>query len=88
MMDGYGSMMGWGWMWLFWALLVIDVVLLVVLTIRLVRGGTSGPSGDPQRYSHSPESLTARQILDQRYARGEIDTDEYTARLRTLDEGR
>jgi len=88
MMDGYGSMMGWGWMWLFWALIVIGVVLLVVLTIRLVRGGTSEPGRDAHRYDQAPGPLTARQILEQRYARGEIDTAEYKERLQTLDEGR
>ena len=88
MMDGYGPMMGWGWMWLFWALIVIGVVLLVVLTIRLMRGGISGSGGDSHRHDQPLGSLTARQILEQRYARGEIDTDEYKERLQTLDEGR
>ena len=86
-MDGYGSMMGWGWMWMFWALIVIGVVLLVVLTIRLVRGGTARHGDDNYRHDHAQPPLSARQILDQRYARGEIDTDEYKERLQTLQEG-
>ncbi len=35
----------------------------------------------------APVSPSARQILEERYARGEIDTEEFTERLRTL-EGR
>jgi putative membrane protein len=35
----------------------------------------------------APVAPSARQILEERYARGEIDTEEFTERLRTL-EGR
>lgn len=60
----------WGWMWLFWALLIGFVVWAAVrlATTRQGRGG------DP-----------ARTILDQRYARGEIDDEEYRRRRRELE---
>lgn len=65
MMDG-GMMMGW---MLIWPLLVlVGLALLGYVAFRLARGGTAGRS--------SP----ARRILDERYARGEIDEDEYQRR--------
>lgn len=73
--------MGPGWGWLFMALLLGGLVLLVVLLVRVLAGGTGGGpasgGGAGQR--------RARQILAERYARGEISTEEYQARLRALE---
>lgn len=64
MMDG--GMMGW---MLIWPLLVlVGLALLGYVAFRLVQGGTAGRSSSPRR------------ILDERYARGEIDEDEYRRR--------
>jgi putative membrane protein len=66
---------GWGWaamsisMLLFWGALVAAGVLLVRTLAR--------PSEGPGR--PSPE-----QLLAERYARGEIDEDEYRRRMATL----
>ena len=66
-------MMGWFWIWP--TLVLIGLVLLGYLTYRLTQGrGTGSPAGRP-----SP-----RQILDERYARGEIDDQEYTKRRTAL----
>ncbi len=67
-----------GWNWFFLALLIVGVILLVVALVRGLSGGrgNSGPAG-PSR---------AREILDERYARGEIDTDEYHDRVQQLGE--
>lgn len=56
-------------------------VLLIVAAIALLRWSraTSRPGAPP-----GPD---ARQVLDERFARGEIDPDEYAARRRVL-EGR
>lgn len=68
----------WGWLVMagtmvaFWALVVFAVVAL----FRGSRGG-SAPVG--ARADHD-----AQQILDQRFARGEIDTEEYHARREVL----
>lgn len=74
-----GSGMGWGW--LFGLLLLGGVIALVVLIVRLVSDGSrrSGAGQHPD-----PERNRARTILDERYARGEIDTAEYQERLRTM----
>lgn len=75
---GYGDA-GWaGWlvmglmMLLFWAIVIGGVVFLVRSTGRN-RGGDGGAGGSD-----------ARRILDERFARGEIDTDEYAKRRQVL----
>lgn len=80
-----GMGMGMGWMWLFWLLLVIGVVLLVVLAVRAVGGGiTRGTSSGGT--APSPARSRAREVLDERYARGELTSEEYRERLQTLGE--
>lgn len=65
---------GWGG----WLMMTIGMggfwILLAVLVFALVRGGRQ--SGTP--------SPNAREILEQRFARGDIDAEEYEARLDTL----
>jgi putative membrane protein len=78
---GHGHLSGWGWfgmtigMIAFWGLLIA----LAVLVYRAFTGDNS-PSGR----NAGPTSTDPRQILAQRYARGEIDEDEYQRRLATL----
>ncbi|GAB3033813.1 hypothetical protein GCM10027052_09050 [Parafrigoribacterium mesophilum] len=73
---GYGySGMAWMWPWmLIGALLSLAVVAaLVVLIVWIARGGRFNaqfPAG----------AGNARQILDERYARGDIDEDDYRKR--------
>lgn len=86
---GAGWMMAWGW--LFLVVLVVGVVLLAVVLVRLLSGGTGrGPDGGAAGGPAGPvaPSGRAREILDERYARGEIDAAEYAERLRVLREGR
>jgi putative membrane protein len=68
--------MGWGWggMWLGPLFMIIPLALLIVALVALVRwmGAGSGNGGGRVR--------TARDILDERYARGEIDGEEYQRR--------
>lgn len=72
-----GPMMGWAWMlvWLaFLAVLVVGVVLVVrALTDR--SGGATGAGGS---------TISAMQILEERFARGDIDKEEFEERRRTL----
>ena len=76
MMFEYGDhMSGWAWVWMglgsliFWALLITGVVLLI-----------------RQFNSHSGhrDRVDPEATLAQRYARGEIDDDEYERRLALL----
>lgn len=71
---------GMGWGWIFLVLLVIGITVLVVALV----GGLGGRRhrSDPGRARRG----RAREILDERYARGEIDAMEYDERRRRLDE--
>lgn len=60
------------WMMAFW----IGLILLIVWTIRSLSGEGHSQAGD--------DRSRALQILDERYAHGEIDRDEYEKRKTTL----
>lgn len=81
----YGNgMSGWGFslmiigMAIFWALVVAGIVAL------LRYAGNSNATTTGATPQHVP---TPQQILADRYARGEIDDEEYTRRMKTLDRG-
>lgn len=81
MWNGWGLGMMWGW-WLFGLLLVVGLVLLVVLLIRVLGGGADRAAGaHPGR---AERRSSARDILDERYARGEMGTEEYQERRRAI----
>jgi putative membrane protein len=57
--------------------MLVGLVLLVVVAMRILGGGisrdtTSGVGGSPR-----PARSRAREILDERYARGELSAEEY-----------
>jgi putative membrane protein len=71
---------------LYAVLLAAGVVLLVVTAVRVLVGGLDdGPdrAKDRTRTANS----RARQILDERYAAGELSNEEYEHRVRVLEEG-
>lgn len=74
MMNGYSSGM-WG-MWLFALLALAGLVILVIVIVRIATGGFKEAEG----------SSTPRQILDKRYAKGDLSTQEYRERLAELGE--
>lgn len=68
---------------LFYAgLLVLGVVLLVVTVVRVLVGGLENGSGQADRPNPAG---AARRILDERYAAGELSTEEYQHRLVVLE---
>lgn len=85
MMGGYGSGMGWSWM--FWLLLIVGV-LLVGLGIWFFSTGMrrGGPTGSLDGRGSGPAGSggTPREILDERFARGELTAEEYQERLKIL----
>ena len=80
MMNGIG--MGGGW--LFGVLIAVGVVLLIILLVRFLGGGVKRDGRDEQD-ARRPSS--ARELLDERYARGELTTEEYQERIRVLGDG-
>lgn len=79
-----GGGFGMGAGWLFGLLLLAGVVVLVVVGVRAARGGIGGP---PAGASSGDRASGSRQILEERYARGELSTQEYQERRETLDGG-
>ena len=76
-MGGYGWDGGWGWggmigMSLFW-------ILIVVAIVALVRGLWGGGASSERR-----QEKTALDILKERYARGEIEREEFEQKKRDL----
>lgn len=71
---------GWGWggMFLGPLFMIVWLAILVAVIVLLVRwlGGVNLGTGSPHR--------TPREILDERFARGEIDHDEYEKRRKAL----
>ncbi|WP_104127350.1 SHOCT domain-containing protein [Cryobacterium sp. Y57] len=84
MMWGTGSM---GWSWGFGLLALVGVAILVYVVIRLsTKNGQSIPSSPP--VPASPDLTSARKILDERFARGELTPEQYREQIRVLAEGR
>lgn len=80
-------MMGGGFtMMLFGALMVLGLMLLGVVLIRILVGGLSGSlRGDEIPEDEGPGAeRSARQILDEQYARGDLSTEAYQSRLHVL----
>jgi putative membrane protein len=75
MMSGYGMAGGFGWIFmiLWWVLIIVGIVALVKWMIT--SSGGDGRSGGDSK---------ALDILKQRYARGEIDEQEFQKRKRDL----
>lgn len=72
---GFGHMRGWGWGMAGVGLLTMLAVIGLVVWLVVFLARSTGPSSQ----SSSPEARTpgARELLDERYARGEIERDEY-----------
>jgi putative membrane protein len=76
-----GNLSAWGWIGLilnlvFWVGLIVALILLVVWAIRRARapaGRVDSATGQPT----AGEQNTAREILQARYARGEITREQY-----------
>lgn len=74
---GNGMMGGWWWLTALFSLVILGLVIggVILLLRRLDRG-----------HSSQPATAGAEAILADRYARGDIDEQEYRQRLATLRE--
>ncbi|RVW06359.1 SHOCT domain-containing protein [Rhodococcus spongiicola] len=76
--DGFG----YGWSWGGWVLMVLAmvafwtlVIVAVMALFRSIRSDRNPPYG-----TNDTDRRSAETILDERFARGEIDVDEYRIR--------
>lgn len=77
MFDGTHAVWGMHWFWwIFWGLVIVGVVWMVVRTQQ--------QAGQPDR----PARETPLDILQRRYAEGEISTEEYEERKERLERDR
>ncbi|WP_104082496.1 SHOCT domain-containing protein [Cryobacterium sp. Y11] len=83
MMWGNGNM---GWSWGFGLLAIAGVAVLIYVIVRLL-SNKSG-SDDGRTAPRQADSAGARQILQERFARGEITAEQLRDQLRVLEEGR
>ena len=74
MSDGGSMWFGGGFMWIFW-------ILLIVILVWVVRAMSGTGSGYNNNSDDSP-----LEILKKRYARGEIDEQEFERRRKELEE--
>ena len=81
-MHGYDMMWSWGGMWFGPIFMILSGVIGVLLIIWLFRAFSG--KGSKQSNAEVP-GLSARRILDERYAKGEVDDEEYRRRRAALE---
>ncbi len=74
-----GPWMNGPWNWFPWIMLfpLIFLTFLIVILIFMFRGGGPMCGNRGVQPGAQPKERSAREILDQRYARGEINQQEY-----------
>jgi len=84
----WGNSFGMGSGWLFGALIMVGVVLLVIVLVRMSGRSRRDDTGSAAKSEAvRGADKTARQILDERYAEGDLSTEEYRDRLGVLGSG-
>ncbi|MDH4170659.1 MAG: SHOCT domain-containing protein [Acidimicrobiia bacterium] len=80
--DGWDGHMGWGGGWWMFVVGTVMMVGSVVLVVWLVRTTSGGADADGRARGQGEDPLaSARRILAERYARGELSTEEYRERV-------
>ncbi len=81
-------MWDWSWGWGWWVVMPLMMVafwgLVAWAVVALVRNDHPGQPGTEQPAAAPPRGDPAEQILAGRFARGEIDADEYRRSLEIL----
>ena len=74
---------GWGWMFLGPLTIIVCIAVIVGVIVLVIRSlGAAGHNAPP----HSRSGRTPLDILNERFARGEIEKDEFEDRKRLLSE--
>ena len=77
-MMGPGMMGGFGWMWLMPVFWIVILGLIIWAIVASVRGSSKSMGSD------SSKADSALELLKKRYARGEIDKQEYEEKKKDL----
>ena len=84
---GYGPGMMWGWGWpgmIFAPFMMILTIAVVIAVVVVVARWIGMPSHGGASLHYPPPGRTPVDILKERFARGEIDKDEFEERRRLL----
>ena len=84
----WGNAMGAGmaWMWIFPVLFLMGLALFSGVFLRGMRGSPCGrPPDEETRRADSISEETPKEILDRRYARGEIAREQYLEMRKDLE---
>jgi len=82
---GYGThMWGGGYGWFFGPVMMIVFIAVTVVVIVLIVRWLGGPSHASSHPAYGPPGKTPLDILKERYARGEIDKEEFEERRKVL----
>lgn len=76
-MHGGGSWLGMGLHGLFWILLLTAIIIAIVWAVR--------SANRPYEHGNRIAGPSARELLDTRYANGEIEREDYLARKKDLE---
>ena len=79
-------MNGMGMAWVFGALLLVGLILLGVVLVKSVSGKSSTVGGSGTNGGSASGSGRGREILQERFARGELSDEEYREMRRTLED--
>ena len=78
MMMGYDWGFGWGGMWFGWLMMASFSIAVVLLIVWLVKLSSNSSSADTRSTTAGPSRREAAlDILQARYARGEVTKEEY-----------
>ena len=83
-MMGYGYNDGGVWMWVFGGLMMVGVLLVIGMVVWAIMTATTRGNAAPTAPADPGGRARTRQVLDERYARGEMTSEEYSERLHTL----
>ena len=81
-MMGYGGYGGGGWI-----MMIFGLIIVVALLVFLFRASTWTAHPPHQPMPHNRTNSTGLHALDERYARGEINREEYLQKKRDILEG-
>lgn len=82
----YGQHMMWGGGWFFGPLFMILFLAVLIAAVVILARWAGGPWQTTVPPHHAPPGRTPLDILKERFARGEIDKDEFEERRRVLGE--